>query len=124
MGLIDDYKKVARLGGGNVIAKYPKAYFPKVTDVDYRRGYITRYFVKLKANKDSTITEVKEQDYKKYANSDVFNAVGFFQTVALRWKITGTREEVIMGNTRIVDSKETLMKGLSIKLSNRIQFMK
>ena len=123
MGMTENYRKAAKLGkSSKVIPKYPIPYVPILTKKDYTRGYIVRYFVKLKTSKNSIITEIKESDYKKYQSQDVFSAVTFFKTLFLRWKITGKREDVINGNTKTVEAKELLMPGISLTLGNRLQF--
>ena len=124
MSIADEYRKVAQRGTGNVIRKYPVVYFPQLTTDDYHLGYIIRYFVKLKSNKNSVITEVNEKEYNKFSAENVVTGKSFFQSISLRWKIIGKRDDVIMGNTKTVESRELLMSGISLMLGNRLQFWK
>ena len=121
MGIADDYKKASQIISGDIVPVYPVSYFPQITEEDYRREYFIRYFVKLKTNKHSSIIEVKEPDYKKYS-SKAFSSGSFFYTVALRWKLTGNRSEVMISNTNTTENKELFMPTISIRLSNRLQF--
>ena len=123
MGIADEYKNVTQ-NDGTIVRKYPTAYYPQLTNEDYIRGYIMRYFIKLKTNSNNTIIEIKEDSYKKYSATDVFSAGALFQSVSLRWKITGTRTDAIVGNTNTVENKETLMKNIGLRLSNRLEFWK
>lgn len=124
MGIDNEYRNSAQRGPGKIIRKYPKAYFPQLTTEDYTRGYIIRYFVKLKSNSDSIIYEVDKKEYEKFSGDNVISGRSFFVTISLRWKIKGKREDVIMGNTRTVESKEQNMPGIRLRLGNRLQFWK
>jgi len=123
MNIIEEYKKVSMCGSGNIIRRYPVAFYPQLTADDYNLGYIIRYFVKLKSNKDSSIIEVDEGGYK-FLSENIGVGRSFYQSISLRWKITGKREDVIIGNTKTVESRELLMSGISLKLGNRLQFWK
>ena len=124
MNIIDDYRRVAQRGTGNIIRKYPVSHFPQPTDEDYHRGYIIRYFIKLKTNKNSSTLEVDESEYNKFSSENIVTGKSFFQSVSLRWKIIGKRNDVIIGNTKTVEIKELLLPGISLRLGNRLQFWK
>jgi len=124
MNIIDEYKKVAPQGTGKFIKKYPTGYFPHPTVEDYHRGYIIRYFMKLKTNKHSTILEVDESEYKKFSSDNIITGYSFFASVSLRWKLIGKRNDVIMGNTKTLETKELILPGISKRVSNRLQFWK
>jgi len=124
MGIVSTYNKVNKLGKSNIIRKYPKAHFPQLTNEDYKRGYFIRYFLKLKSNKNSIITEVDSIEYSKFSGNSIVTGKSMFNSFSLRWKIIGKREDVINGNTRTVDAKELLMPGIRLKLGNRLQFWK
>jgi len=124
MGIADEYKKITQNTTGTIIKRYPVAYYPQLTTEDYIRGYIMRYFIKMKTSPNNTILEIKEDDYKKYSAKDVFSAGALFITTSLRWKITGNRNDVIVGNTNTVENKELSMKNIGLRLSNRLEFWK
>ena len=124
MNITDEYRKVAPQGTGQIIKKYPVSYYPQLISEDYSRGYIIRYFLRLKANKYSTIIEVNEAEYKKFTSNNIINGYSFFEGISLRWKITGKRNDVIMGNTKTLESKELFLPGISKTVGNRLQFWK
>ena len=124
MNIVDEYKKVSQRGTEQIIRRYPVSYFPQPTMEDYQRGYIIRYFMKLKINKHSTILEVNEAEYNKFSADNVISGTSYFQNVSLRWKLTGNRTDVIMGNTKTLETKELLLPGLSKRIGNRLQFWK
>jgi len=124
MGLVEDYSNSLRSANYRVIREYPTEYYPKLTNEDYQRGYFIRYFIKLKTNKNNTITELDGAAYKKYSADTYILAQSLFQLTSLRWKIIGSREDVIMGNTNTVNAKDASMKNISMRLNNRLQFWK
>ena len=107
-----------------MIPKYPKAYLPQPTSEDYFRGWIYRYFLKLKANQNSLIIEVNKQEYEKIINFRQYTTTeGMYSAIFLRWKITGSVAEIQEANTKTAIKKEQNMLGISIKVGNRLQFM-
>lgn len=107
-----------------IIHKYPKAYLPQPVSEDYFRGWIFRYFLKLKANQDSLILEVSKQEYEKIINFRQYTITeGMYSALFLRWKITGNVAEIQAANTKTAMKKEQNMRGISIKVGNRLQFM-
>lgn len=62
-------------------------YVPKPTDVDYKNGYITRYFAK-KVN-ENKIIETTNDAYKQSNNP-------LYKVVELRWKISGPKDDVYL----------------------------
>ena len=124
MGIIEEYRNVANKQ--RVISKYPTAVLPVPDQKDYLRGYIVRYFIRLKTNIRFSIYEIDEKQYKKFnefnlsTNSNEF----LFYLTDIRWKIIGKREEVEFANTKSVNNREQNFKEISLKLSNRLQFWK
>lgn len=124
MTIADEYKNVSKTGDRKLIPKYPAAHIPSPTNEDYKKGYIIRYFVKLKTNKNSIITEVNEKTFRTFENNYIYGSNIYFNAISLRWKISGKQEDVMMGNTKVVNSKELSMPGISLRLGNRLQFWK
>lgn len=84
----------------------PVTYIPILTNTDYKRGFITRYFVQ-KTNDDNTpIFEVNNGEYHRVGRSGIYN------TTSLRWRIEGS----ING---VYDLNENL-KDIGVKESNKI----
>lgn len=120
MTISNEYKQIGRQ---QIITRYPKYYYPNLTNSDYKRGWINRYFVRLKSNKDSPIIEISEMEYKRI-NNESFTEGSMYNIISLRWKISGNIEEIQLANTRILESKEQIMPNISLMCRNRLQFWK
>jgi hypothetical protein len=91
---------------------------PSPTETDYKIGYIQRYFIQKRSDESAYIYEVE-----KYVYADIlFN--DFFKGVVLKWKISGSREEVREMNRKSVSYASTNMKTLPLYLPNYLQFHK
>lgn len=121
MAISDEYK---RIGKQQIIRDYPKPYKPNPVDNDYRRGWITRYFVKMKSNKNSPILEISESEYNRLSDQLIEGKKLLYNIVSLRWRISGDIIEVQESNTKITGIKELFIPGISLILSNRLQFWK
>jgi len=66
----------------------PTSYFPRPTEAEYQKGYITRYFVK-KVNESINIIEISPEEYADIKNGTVAYDVSFYLTGELVWKIIG-----------------------------------
>lgn len=83
-----------------------------ITNSDYKRGYIWRYFFKQCNNIDSAIYEINESEYNKIKNYFLY------KSLKIKWKITGDKEEVKQINTNIIDNSKKILIGID-KLLNR-----
>jgi hypothetical protein len=93
-------------------------YIPSPTDDDYKRGYITRYFIQ-KANDDSGYV------YELNADSIYdFATTPFYIIQNLKWRLSGTADEVRESNFKSVKLASQKMKGLLLYLPNYLQFYK
>ena len=93
-------------------------YIPSPTDDDYKRGYITRYFIQ-KANDDSGYV------YELNADSIYdFATTPFYTIQNLKWRLSGTADEVRESNFKSVKLSSQKMKGLLLYLPNYLQFYK
>lgn len=61
-------------------------HIPSPTDIDYRRGFIKRYFVQKTNDKGSPIYEISKRDINKYKTNPLYTSV------ELRWRIRGPKE--------------------------------
>lgn len=123
MGLVEEYK-IFYQRNSNMVKKYPKSFRPTPNADDYTRGYIKRYFTKLRTN--DFIIEISNQEFIEFKNQEIYtNATSFlFVLISLRWKIIGSRQAVELSNTNILALKEQSLKKISIKLGNRLEFWK
>lgn len=107
-----------------------KVYAPILTDGDYKRGYITRYFIQKVNDKNSQIYEVKSDNFSTYKENP------FWQTASLRWKIVGTTEtkynqdgsvkeySIKESNSRSISTVKDKIANLKLYLPNLLQYSK
>ena len=123
MGIVSDYKSITKRN--NIISKYPKAIVPEITANDYRRSYIMRYFVQSASNRTAPIVEVDVRQFKIYARKAVMSPEAMlYKAVSLRWKVSGTREQIIQSNSLSTITAEETLSGIRLKLGNLLQFAK
>ena len=123
MTIVDDYKFVS--GKKSVVRKYPKSYVPRPANADYTRGYIDRYFVKPTCNRTAPIIEVDKAQYKLYSRKAVVTPEAMlYSATTLRWRISGSREQIINSNSISVSTANVIILGIKLKLGNLLQFSK
>jgi hypothetical protein len=107
-----------RLNKNLSIFKIPKiiTHIPTPDDNDYKRGYITRYFIQ-KANDESAYVYELNKD-----NVNDFATTPFYIVQNLNWRLSGTVEEVRESNFKSVKLSSQKMKGLLMYLPNYLQF--
>jgi hypothetical protein len=121
--MIEEYKNAIKRRPKNN-EKYARHFLPKPADNDYIKGYIERYFAKQRNNLDALIVEIDKKQYDSHSVAgDGLNSA-FYEVLSLRWKLTGTAQEVQKINFTTVKNLEQKMGGISIKLSNPLQFYK
>ena len=69
---------------------YPKKHRPLPVESDYRIGSFTRYFTQKANNPVDELFEISEEDYNSKNN--------LFRYFEIRWRISGTKKEVIVEN--------------------------
>jgi hypothetical protein len=95
-----------------------KTFKPIPNDFDYKRGYITRYFVQKINDKNAPIYEIDQFGYDTFGNNP------FYQTAAIDWKIIGNDEQIKDANSKSILLGVTKIKSLSLYLPNLLQFRK
>jgi hypothetical protein len=93
-------------------------HLPSPTDFDYKRGYITRYFLQKANDFDSLIYEVKQSAMMKYAGNP------FYTVVSLDWRIVGSTEDIKTSNSASLKLASAKMPKIALYLPNLIQFIK
>jgi len=93
-------------------------FVPSPTETDYKKGYITRYFIQKANDKASYIYEISNVDYSKFAFSP------FFTQILLDWRIIGTDEEIKQSNFISVKNCIPKMPSIHLYLPNLLQFRK
>ncbi len=105
MSIIDSYKKLKNKNFFNLKEKVNTS-IPELTDVDYKRGWVRRYFAQKTNDKTSPIYEVNSSEFVKLTSRDIFTLV------TIKWRIAGPKDAQY-------DSKGNVMdKG--VRESNRI----
>lgn len=93
-------------------------HIPTPQNNDYERGYIKRYFIQKTNDKNSYVYEVDSDTYTE------FNTTPFYITQYLKWRLSGTPEEVRESNYKSVKLASKKMKALMMYLPNYLQFYK
>lgn len=93
-------------------------YVPNPTEDDYKRGYIKRYFIQ-KAN-DAT-GYIYEIDSFSFLN---FKVSPFFNTIMIKWRISGTSDEIRQSNSNTIKIGMQTIPSLHLYLPNTLQFSK
>ena len=93
-------------------------HLPEPSDFDYKKGYITRYFLQKANDFDSPIYEVKQSAMMKYASNS------FYSVASLDWRLTGTKEEIKASNSSSLKLTSLKLPKIALYLPNLIQFIK
>lgn len=95
-----------------------KTFKPMPNEFDYKRGYITRYFVQKINDETAPVYEIDQNAL------DVFGNNTFYQTASIDWKIIGTDEQIKDANSKSILLGVKKLKALSLYLPNLLQFKK
>ena len=114
---LDRYKNIIKLSRDfKVLNKRP--YIPELTDVDYKRGYVERYFIQKSNDKASPIYEVNSSGFSKFSKNP------FWVTIALDWRLVGEATEVKKSNSVSIRIAAEVMPRIQLYLPNLLQFHK
>jgi hypothetical protein len=105
-----------RPGNKSTLRTAVNSFIPTPTDVDYAKGYITRFFVQRVNDKSSPVFEVSNVEFGKLQSNVLFN------TTSLRWRISGPKEMQFDSDGRILDKgiKESNKKSIELASDNII----
>lgn len=93
-----------------------KTHIPTPNYIDYRRGYIVRYFIQRVNDKDATIYEVNSKEYEKYLTDPFWNAV------SLEWRISGNLNEIEYSNKQSLNIASKKISSIIVHLPFYSQF--
>jgi hypothetical protein len=114
---LDRYNKIVDLPKDfNQIKIVP--YIPSPTDIDYKRGYIVRYFVQKANDTNSVIYEIRKKSIGKLSDNS------FYKIVSLDWRLIGDREDVKKSNSSSVRIASQIIPKIQLYLPNLLQFHK
>ena len=96
----------------------PVTILPNPTDINYKIGYITRFFASETVNVNSQIYEIDDKQYIKYTANPLY------RTSKIRWKIIGDIDTVRNINRNSISFVNDSMPNLKNYLLNLTQFIK
>ena len=85
-------------------------FIPSPSDIDYRRGFIKRYFVQKTNDKGSPIYEISKRDINKYKTNPLYTSVD------LRWRINGPKETQYDDEGNVSDKAVSESNRVAIRL--------
>jgi hypothetical protein len=129
MSILDSYNKLTQ----NKLFRLRtniETHIPNPTAEEYKRGWVTRYFIQKTNDKTSPIFEVNSHQFSKSLSNDLYT------TVSIRWRITGPKETIYdsVGNVKEKSVSESnriaiqlvydRIPNLKLYLPNLLQFYK
>ena len=113
---IERYKIVATNRRQIFDSKKLSPHIPQPNEMDYKRGYITRYFIQKANDTESPVYELDYLGYRKFFEHP------FTTAISLDWKIKGTDEEIKDANLKSIKLHYKKIPKLMIYLPNLLQF--
>jgi hypothetical protein len=89
---------------------------PVLTDKDYKRTYITRYFLRKSNDVNGFIYEVNKETYRNNISDP------YYVVVSLKWKVKGESSEVKKQNEASVKYASNTISRIGWYLPNLLQF--
>ena len=112
---IDRYNEIVDLNTDfNPVKIVP--FIPSPKDEDYKRGYITRYFIQKANNTNDVIYEVKKNSISKLTNNT------FYSVVSLDWRIIGSKDDIKKSNSESIRIASNTIPKIQLYLPNLLQF--
>jgi hypothetical protein len=96
----------------------PKPHAPEIKKTDTRRGYIVRRFVQKTNDNFSPVSEVSRDGF------GMMSANPLYRAVSLKWRITGTKEEIKKSNKASISEQLKIMPQLKNRLVNFLEYSK
>jgi hypothetical protein len=87
---------------------------PVLKDVDYRRGFVKRYFIQKTNDKGSPIYEISKRDRNRFITNSLYTIV------ELKWRIKGPMETQYDSVGNITDKAVSESNRISIKLVSHL----
>jgi len=112
------YKKLLITKGMLFQSDTPAAFIPNPNEMDYKKGYVDRFFIQKINDTNAPIIEINASEV-----NDVLSA-GYHTFVKVMWKISGKEEEIKMINKKSIKFVYKEMPKLLFYLPNLLQFAK
>jgi hypothetical protein len=123
------YNELKRTNIAKKLSAKINSYSPELTDNDYLRGYVTRYFIQRVNDKSGPIFELSSKEFGKFKNNALYNKT------FLRWRLKGPKQPtydskngkmldmgVFESNRKSIELASSTMPNLKLYLPNLIQF--
>ena len=91
---------------------------PNPTEDDYKIGYIQRYFIQKANDNTAYIYEVDSSNFLDFQLSP------YFKTSIIRWRISGSTDEIRESNSKSIKIGMKEISSLHLYLPNTLQFSK
>jgi hypothetical protein len=113
-----DIKRYNRINTPNSIYNSVKiqTHVTNPIEIDYKRGYVTRYFIQKANDFESTIYEVDYIGFTKFIDNP------FYTHVNLNWRIIGTDEQIKDSNFKAIRLLAPRIPKLQLYLPNLLQY--
>lgn len=89
-------------------------HIPNPKDLDYRRGFIKRFFIQKTNDKGSPIYEISQRDVNKFKTNELYTVV------ELKWRIKGPKETIYDDDGNIKDKAVSESNRIAIKLVSHL----
>jgi hypothetical protein len=120
----DDYNNIKGINIQETVSYVGiPSYFPQPTDIDYKRGFIMRYFVK-KRNQNGYLIEVEKDIFESLKEVNSQYGYETYHSIDTFWQLTGPLHDfvdtktgirtsgIIDTNKRLIESKDKVFRGL------------
>ena len=114
--MIQQYKSAKKGRLDTKIVGRPYAFKPNPNSKDYNRGYIVRYFSQKVNDNFAPITEISKSGFNQLKSNPLYRCI------SLRWRISGTKEEIKSSNRISISEKLKLMSQIKNRLVNLIEY--
>jgi hypothetical protein len=112
---IDRYNQIADLDTDfNEISIV--SFIPSPKEEDFKRGYITRYFLRKSNDSNGIIYEIRKKSSSKFLNNS------FYLVVSLDWRIKGDPIDIKKSNSESIRIASKTIPNISLYLPNLLQF--
>ena len=125
--IIENYNKITN-NTSVISSRTISAHIPLLTDSDFSRGYVLRFFIQKSNDTNAPIFEVASSEYKIFISNPLYS------TTSLRWRLVGSllptdtgygdlKDIGVLESNRIsVKMASTTIPNLGMYLPNHQQF--
>lgn len=117
---IEEYNRISSKNVAQFVLN-PQQYKPTVSDSDYQRGWIYRYFIRKVNDENAIIYEVSKSQF------DIFSKFNTYVSVRIQWNITlphttENNDGAIEFNKKQIRKGMLLVSNLNIYFNNLLEY--